>query len=448
MITIFQFQGGFLMPFSQKVKSTLWNIVNDMASDCSAFVKNPGKDFSRKRKLGFVQLIRFCICMQSGCISHELLKYFFFNSLCTPSASAFIQQRAKLLPHAFRHLLGQFNLRFPLKRFMGKYYLIAADGCEFNISRNPNDPSTFHPTSGKSKRGFNSIHTISLFDLISKRYLDVIVQPGRQKNEFSALCQLMKRYLYGGLPILVADRGFASYNVFAHAMEKDFYFVIRAKDVNTKRLLAATSLPDQMDQWVNIILTRSNARKKRLHPELESLYRYVCKAVPFDFITRQRTEYSMKLRVVRFQIGQDSYENIITNLPDQEFAPEQIKYIYGLRWNIETSWRDLKHTIGTANFHSKSPEYIEHEILCRMILYNFSTIITMEIPIKKKTEKWTYQVNLSMAIKICAAFLSDHTACGNIECVISRYILPIKPDRTYERRLRFQVPASFTYRFI
>ena len=51
---------------------------------------------------------------------------------------------------------------------------------------------------------------------------------------------------------------------------------------------------------------------------------------------------------------------------------------------IETAFRDLEHTIGTANFHSKSSEYIGFEILCRMTLYNFCTVITMEIPIKRK----------------------------------------------------------------
>lgn len=270
---------------------------------------------------------------------------------------------------------------------MGKYSLIAADGCEFNIARNPQNPSTFHPTSGRSKKGFNSLHTISLYDLLSKRYLDVLIQPGRLKNEFAALCQLIDRYLYGGCPIFVADRGFASYNVFAHAIEKSSFFAIHAKDVNIKRLLAAASLPGRMDRWADVILTRSNARKKKLHPELGTLYRCICKAVSFDFITDSRPEYHMRLRVVRFQIAQGVYENILTNLPEEEFSLEQIKHIYNLRWGQETSFRDLKHTIGTANFHSKSPEYIEFEILCRMTLYNFCTIITMEVPIKKERGK-------------------------------------------------------------
>ena len=436
------------MSFPQKVKSALWAIVDNMACNIAQFVKNPGKDFTRDRKLGFVQLIRFLLCMESGCINHELLKYFYFLPDEVPTASAFIQQRAKLLPETFRHILRQFNLSFPAKGLMGKYSLTAADGCEFNIARNPQDPSTFHPTSGRSKRGFNSLHTISLYNLLSRRYLDVIIQPGRLKNEFAALCQLIDRYIYSSFPIFVADRGFASYNVFAHALEKGCFFVIRAKDVNIKRLLAAGSLPDQIDRWTEVILTRSNARKKRLHPQWEPLYRYICKAVPFDFITDSRPEYHMRLRVLRFQIAEGVYENIITNLPPEEFSLEQIKHIYYLRWGQETSFRDLKHTIGTTNFHSKSPEYIEYEILCRMTLYNFCTIITMEVPIKKEGGKWEYQVNLSMAIKICFEFLSDHMGPGNVNGLISRYILPIRPDRTYARQLRFQVPASFAYRFV
>jgi hypothetical protein len=436
------------MSFPQKVKSTLWAVVDAMACNTSLFVKNPEKDFTRDRKLGFVQLIHFFLCMGSGCINHELLKYFYFLPDEVPTASAFLRQRAKLLPETFHHILTQFNLRFPPKGLWGRYSLIAADGCEFNIARNPQDPSTFHPASGRSKKGFNSLHTISLYDLLSKRYLDVVIQPGRLKNEFAALCQLIDRYIYGGCPIFVADRGFASHNVFAHALEKGCFFAIRAKDVNTRRLLAADSLPQQIDKWVDVILTRSKSKKKRLHPELAPFYRYICKAVPFDFITDSCPEYPMRLRVVRFQIAEGVYENIITNLPSDEFSLEQIKHIYHLRWGQETSFRDLKHTIGTANFHSKSPEYIGFEILCRMTLYNFCTIITMEVPIKKRTGKWEYQVNLSMAIKICFEFLSDRMGPGSVNDLISRYILPIRPERTYARQLRFQAPASFAYRFI
>ena len=127
---------------------------------------------------------------------------------------------------------------------------------------------------------------------------------------------------------------------------------------------------------------------------------------------------------------------------------EQVKHIYHLRWGQKTSFHGLKHTIRTANVHSKFPEFIELEILCRMTPYNFCTIITMEVPIKKKTEKWEYQLNLSMTIKICIAFLSDHARHGNVNDLISRYILPVRSEKTYACQLRLQVSASFAYRFV
>lgn len=76
------------------------------------------------------------------------------------------------------------------------------------------------------------------------------------------------------------------------------------KYINTKRLLGAASLADAIDQWAGIIFTRSGSKKKRLHPELASIYRCICRAVPFDFLTESRTEYHMQLRVVRFKIAE------------------------------------------------------------------------------------------------------------------------------------------------
>ena len=128
--------------------------------------------------------------MESGSLNHELLKFFEYDS-SIPTNSAFYQQRSKLSVSAFRHLLKEFNLKFPLEKFRGKYYLIACDGSEFNIARNPDDPDTFHEPNGKSVSGFNMVHTISLYEVCSKRYLDLEVQLGRLKNEFQAICNLM-----------------------------------------------------------------------------------------------------------------------------------------------------------------------------------------------------------------------------------------------------------------
>lgn len=111
------------MTFPEIVKTTLWDIIDEMSRSLSSFVKNPDKDFIRKRKLDFKKMMHLIISMESGCLNHELLKFFEYDS-SVPTGSAFYQQRSKLSVSAFRHFLKEFNLKFPLEKFRGKYYLI------------------------------------------------------------------------------------------------------------------------------------------------------------------------------------------------------------------------------------------------------------------------------------------------------------------------------------
>jgi hypothetical protein len=437
------------MTYPQQVKSFLWSDISEMALCPGQFAKNPDVDFSRNRKLGFEDLLRFLISMQSGTTGYELLKYF-NHDLDVISNSAFYQQRQKLILWVFQYLLFRFNSHFPAEKYKGKYDLVACDGSEFNIARNPNDPDTFFPSNGKSNRGFNLLHTISLYDILSKRYLDLIIQPSHKKNEFQALCDLVDRYSYEGIPIFLGDRGFSSYHFYAHAIKNNRFFLVRAKDINTKRILKSETLPEHIDIVIDLILSRSQSKKKMKQPELAERYRHISTNVRFDYIERGSSdEYPLSLRVVRGEICDGIYENIITNLPANEFSSDEILELYHMRWNIETSFRDLKHTIGAANFHSKKPEYIEQEIWARLILFNFCTVITTHVVIRQKNTKHVYQVNFAMAMKICHDFirLRNDKPPPDVEGLIGSYTLPIRPKRTYARQHRFQVPASFCYRF-
>ena len=113
--------------------------------------------------------------------------------------------------------------------------------------------------------------------------------------------------------------------------------MIRATDIKMQRLLGADIPEDQecFDIHVNRILTRSNSKKKRLHPELSDQYKYICQDVAFDYIDPEKQpEYQIALRVIRFPISENGYENIITNLPPDEFSLEEIKFLYNLIWGV------------------------------------------------------------------------------------------------------------------
>lgn len=61
----------------------------------------------------------------------------------------------------------------------------------------------------------------------------------------------------------------------------------------------------------------------------------------------------MPLRIVRIEIADNTYENLITNLPDIEFDIDALKDLYHRRWDQENAYRDLKYPLCLKAFHSK-----------------------------------------------------------------------------------------------
>ncbi|MGL5515143.1 MAG: IS4 family transposase, partial [Sporomusa sp.] len=80
------------MDFFENVKKVLLEKIQTMASCPEPFVRNPGSDFTRERKLDFETTIRCLIAMESGSLKKELLELFHYNP-DTATASAFNQQR-------------------------------------------------------------------------------------------------------------------------------------------------------------------------------------------------------------------------------------------------------------------------------------------------------------------------------------------------------------------
>ena len=156
--------------------------------------------------------------------------------------------------------------------------------------------------------------------------------------------------------------------------------------------------------------------------------------------------YHMPFRIVRFPISDGSYEVIVTNLDKEEFPAEVLRKLYGMRWGIETSFRDLKYTIGLLHFHSKKVEFVLQEIYARLIMYNFSELITAHVIIAKKDRKYEYKVNFSVAVHICREFLRSKNIPPNIENLIARHITPVRPGRSRPREMKIKQAISFMYR--
>ena len=155
----------------------------------------------------------------------------------------------------------------------------------------------------------------------------------------------------------------------------------------------------------------------------------------------------MKVRIVRFQLETGEFETIATSLP-RAFALEDIRELYHLRWGIETSFRDLKYTLGLVNLHGKRDAFAEQEIYASLTAFNFASRVCREVAVRQpKDGMYAYKVNFKMAVALCREFIRTPKAdADKLLNDIARYTIPIRPGRQDERNLRVKGFPGFVYR--
>lgn len=439
---------------SLELKNILMSIINNQKKDLTGLVTNSKTDFSRNRKIPYEKMILSLLTMEGASLSNELLRQF-GCSINTATSSAFVQQRKKILPNALETLFHTFAAKTAMKDNFNGYKLLAVDGSDVQIATNLNDKESLFQTKDGIKP-YNLLHLNALYNLITHTYEDVKIFKRKEAGENKALTEMMDRSTLKGKVIVIADRGYESYNNMAHIQEKGWFYLIRVKDFSQHKtgILHGLDLPDteEFDEYIDLSLTRKQTNEMKKLLEQKNKYRRIAQNKTFDYLPSKSKKsdvtvaYNLPFRIVRFPISDDSYEVVVTNLDAKEFPPNTLKQLYGMRWGIETSFRDLKYTVGLLHFHSKKVEYILQEIFSRLIMYNFSELITLHVIIEKKDRKYEYKVNFSIAVHICREFLFSINIPPDIETLIARYITPIRPGRSRPRDMKVKQAISFMYR--
>ena len=436
----------------EKLRSLLRHVIDSLDPCC--FAKSPGRDFSRSRKLPFHALITAILRFEGMSMGNELLSMF-PKAGETPSVSAFVQQRSKLRSGVFDELFRTFTRRVdslqPAKTFQG-LRLLAVDGSDILIPTDPQDAATFVPES-RNEAPHNLLHLNAMYDLLQRTYVDEVIQDHHMANEQRAFVEMVDRSPMEHV-LVIADRGYESFNNMAHVAEKNWYFLIRVKDVGSTGILSGLDLPtlDHFDVAIDLSLTRkqTNAAKELLQDR--NHYRFLPSIVNFDYLpSRSRKSdplewYHLSFRAVRFPVSDGVFEVVLTNLPADLYPPDAISQLYELRWGIETSFRSVKYIVGLLYFHSKKAEYIRHEIVAKLIMYNLFELITAHVVIPKKDRKFDYQVNFSAAVHVSRMFFRGDISPPDLEAHLSRAIIPIRPGRKRKRKRHTSSVKSFNYR--
>ena len=405
----------------------------------------------RSKKLSFIDDMKLIISMGPSSIKEEMYDYFGLD-INTVSAPGFVESRVKIKQEAFKYLLNYMNKAYPCDKTYKGYRLLAVDGSDVCMPSMNNDYE--NTNAGGIGKPACMVHLNALYDILNNRYLDGIIQGVKSKDEVSAMIEMAQRHI-GDKTIFIADRNYNSYNLFEHIRHTGNYFLIRVKDINSKTSLTNRfkSLPSKgtFDSKVSITFTNKQTNSIKSKPEK---YITIMHNQKFEYLDENKHFYEAKYRFVRIRIdGKDEqYETIITNLPSDEFTSEDIKELYKLRWDIEVSYRHLKYSVNLNALHSRRRDFIKQEIWARMIMFNISMIIIEEAykhKFKKKHRKYEYKINIVRAIHLIRDSITKRKggAPPDLLELIAKEILPVRPNRSFERKVKTKSFINFGYRF-
>src|ERR1700730_5842247 len=177
--------------YANSLKTTLTSLIREMSAAPAPYVKNPEKDFTRKKKLPFETVMQLLISMGGNSLYKEILESQGYD-VNTATTSAFVQQRNKILPSAVECLFHKFTQSHTdIKDYRG-YRLIAIDGSDLLTERSTADKDTYFQSQPNTK-GYNLLHLNAAYDLCNRLYVDAIVQPRRLCNEGRALADMVDR---------------------------------------------------------------------------------------------------------------------------------------------------------------------------------------------------------------------------------------------------------------
>lgn len=226
---------------------------------CNLNKKKRNFDFTRERKLTRKNIIYLLLSMQGGSLNKEL-----HEAGADVTASAFTQQRKKLPWEIMQDVLRKFNdiCRDSDRKTYNGYKIFAVDGMTLRTARNPKAES-FVPF-GEDGKGYNALHVNAMYDVLNKTYVYAEIDPQPKQDEVGALYLMLVWESYPEKTLIVADRGYESYNMFAAFLEtQKADFLIRVKQ-DRSAMREIRKLPmEELDVDVSFTITTTQTKEDK-----------------------------------------------------------------------------------------------------------------------------------------------------------------------------------------
>lgn len=328
----------------------------------------------------------------------------------TPSKSSLSEYRKKVNWRFFKDHFREAFQAFDRKTFRG-FYVYAIDGDIWNLpasedilnnkfrgARFPNNKETHYP----------KMYTVSAVDVVNGILRDFRFHQGQCEVLFAR--EMIKKFEKNSLTIY--DRLHGTYASMKNHEDAGNYFLIRAR-------VGGDTTQSQLREFRD-----SNAKSKTIifRPPRGSGKEFTPVRIRLIKTKNPRTK-----EILIF----------MTNLPESSFKKKEIGQLYLRRWDIETTFKDLSHTLKMGQWHSQSLNGILQEIYALFWFYNAAQAQCLGVV--KRADDWLGKIYEKTNLKLCAKFFIDH-----VEMLLNGQVrefhecLHLILKRVAERRVRLR----------
>lgn len=380
----------------KKIKNNIKNIfkeseeitLNKINSLVTA-LRNKMKDINKKtvkrqNKMNFFNLFLFLVYMngtKKSCNSvvENFISRNIFSSL---DPSTISKKRSKYDPLYFKEMVDTIDSIFIEKR---KPSIIATDGSYMALNKK-------FVKYGFKKSDNNMYSTTlinSLYDVNNQKIIDLSIC--KHENERIAFIEQINNLIEGD--IVIADRGYNSEEVICNLIKNKIDFVIRYPYNN----LFFKDLKLDEDRIIEKeIKTNGETIKMKI-----KVHRYDFHKVEYlnEKQKKNKKEDNSKIKYTEKPLSDQYF--IVTSLIDASI--ESIKSLYWKRWNIETNFNFIKHTLNLKNPKACTENNFKQDIYIHQFICSLMSFINNLFNVDPN-----YQINKTSQVEILLNFLIFH----------------------------------------
>ena len=393
----------------------VYNIVHD--SKYKERAKMRKEDFTRNRKMNFIQTVAFIVTGIPKSIQVGLAVFLeeYAKEVGSYSKQAFSKRRLCVNPDAIKELFDATAENFyNLGKFdtLKGYRVLAVDGTKYNL---PNSPELAEVYGEQITGNAPQVQALGscLYDVMNGILIDAAICPCRSSERDLAV-RHMERLIEmdHDKEILLFDRGYPSAELISELESRGLHYLMRCTPEFCHGMKPTSD---------DCTLTHRFARHK-----VTSTFRYI-----------------------KFKLPNGNNEILITNLPEDEFPHDTMAELYHMRWGIETKYDELKNKINIENFSGLSDIAVRQDFYASVFLANLAGIAVFDNREKVNAahnapeNKYVYKQNLNVTIgilreKVVEMVLVDsdrkrRKILRQILVSLVDSVVPIRDDRAFSR---------------